>query len=178
LSEKTPLEKVQESEKFLERIMLVLPGFKGYKLREQRREADRIVRNHLHYVLENSRTWLNYAYQSLVDGKVAELVEPMNRLLARVDRVSEKVYHASYGYAGFFDSVKIEEPDLDRMLAYDTQLMDLVKKFADAAESFRNDLQQNKLENALSSEQALESNLENIEMVFDERKTVIEGVKA
>jgi len=177
LSAKTPLDKVQESEKTLERIMLVLPGFRGYKLREQRREADRIVRNHIHYVLQNSRTWLSYCYQSLVDGKVAELIEPMNRLLARVDRVSEKVNHASYGYAGFFDSVKIEEPDLDRMLAYDTQLMDLAHKFADAAESFRNDLQQNKLETALSSEQALESGLENLETAFDERKTVIEGVK-
>ena len=174
---KTPLEKVQESEKLLERVMLVLPGFRGYKLREQRREADRIIRNHLHYMLENCRTWLTFSLQSLSDSKVAELSEPMNRLIARVDLLSEKVNHASYGYSGFFDSVKIEEPELERMLSFDTQLVDVVRKFSDDVTSFRNDLSQGKLENARNSEQALESAVANLEMVFGQRKSEIEGVK-
>lgn len=174
---KTPLQKVQESEKLLERVMLVLPGFRGYKLREQRREADRIVRNHLHHMLENCRTWLTSSLQSLSDSKVAELSEPMNRLIARVDLLSEKVNHASYGYSGFFDSVKIEEPELERMLSFDTQLVDVVRKLSDDVTSFRNDLSQGKLENARNSEQALESAVANLEMVFDQRKSEIEGVK-
>jgi len=177
LTSKTPLERVQESEKLLERIMLVLPGFRGYKLREQRREADRIVRNHTYDVLEHSRDDLTRCFQVLNDSKVAELAGPMNRLVARVDRVAEKVNHASYGYSGFFDSIKIEEPELDRMLAYDTQLMDLARKFSDGATSFKSDLSQNKLENAHNSQQELESALANLETVFDQRKSVIEGVK-
>jgi DNA repair ATPase RecN len=177
LTGKTPLERVEGSEKLLERIMLVLPGFRGYKLREQRREADRIVRNHIYDVLEHSRDDLTRGFQALNDSKVAELAEPMNRLTARVDRIAEKVNHASYGYSGFFDSVKIEEPELDQMLAYDTQLMDLVRKFSDTVTSFRNDLSQSKLENARSSQQELESAIANLEMVFDQRKSVIEGVK-
>lgn len=174
---KTPLEKVQESEKLLERVMLVLPGFRGYKLREQRREADRIIRNHLHYMLENCRTMLTFGLQSLSDSKVAELSEPMNRLIARVDLLAEKVNHASYGYSGFFDSVKIEEPELERMLSFDTQIVDVVRKFSDDVISFRNDLSQGKLENVRTSEQALESAAANLGMVFDQRKSEIEGVK-
>jgi hypothetical protein len=177
LTAKTPLERVQESEKLLERIMLVVPGFRGYKLREQRREADRIIRSHIYDILERSRDDLTSSFQVLNDSKVTELTEPMNRLVARVDTVAEKVNHASYGYSGFFDSIKIEEPELDQMIAYDTQLMDLVRKFSEGTMSFRNDLSQNKLENARSSRQELESTLANLEMVFDQRKSVIEGVK-
>ena len=109
--------------------MLALPGFRGYKLREQRREADKIVRNYVYQSLEQSRDQLTRVFQGLSDAKATELLEPMNRLLAMFDRVAEKVNHASYGYSGFFDSIKIEESDLDRMLAYDTQLMDSVFLF-------------------------------------------------
>ena len=177
MTAKTPLERVQESEKPLERIMLVLPGFSGYKLREQRREADRIVRDHVHAVLEHSRDDLSKALQMLSDSKVSELAEPMNRLIARLDRVAEKVNHASYGYSGFFDSIKIEEPDLDRMLAYDTQLMDVARKFSDSTTSFRNDLSQSRLENARNTQLQLDAALEDLELVFDQRKAVIERVK-
>ena len=177
MTAKTPLERVQESEKLLERIMLVLPSFRGYKLREQRREADRIVRDHVHAVLEHSRDDLSKALQMLSDSKVSELAEPMNRLIARLDRVAEKVNHASYGYSGFFDSIRIEEPDLDRMLAYDTQLMDAARKFYDSATSFRDDLSQSRLENARNTQLQLDAALADLELVFDQRKAVIEGVK-
>lgn len=176
MTTKKPLERVQESEKLLERIMLILPGFKGYKQREQRREADRIIRDHIHDVLENARDNLNKCFQALSDSKATELMEPMNRLTARLDRVAEKVNHASYGYSGFFDSVKIEEPELDRMLAHDTQLMDIARRFGEEVAGFRRDLDQNKLENARNTQQVLESSLANMETVFDERKSVIEGV--
>jgi hypothetical protein len=177
LTAKTPLERVQESEKLLERIMLVVPGFRGYKLREQRREADRIVRDYIYRMLEQSRGDLTACFQSLSDSKVAELIEPMNRLLAKLDRVAEKVNHASYGYSGFFDSVRIEEVELDHMLSYDTQLMDLARKLSTVAASFKNDLNQNKLENARTMEEDLDGSIRSLELAFDQRKSVIEGVK-
>jgi DNA repair ATPase RecN len=177
LTAKTPLERVQESEKLLERIMLVVPGFRGYKLREQRREADRIVRDYIYRALEQSRDDLTSCLQALSDSKALELMEPMNRLLAKLDRIAEKINHASYGYSGFFDSIKIEEVELDKMLSYDTQLMDLVRKFSATTASFKSDLTQNKLENARTVQKDLEASVANLESTFDERKSVIEGVK-
>ena len=157
--------------------MLILPGFRGYKLREQRREADRIVRDYIYKSLEHSRDDLTSCFQSLSDSKASELEEPMNRLIAKLDRVAEKVNRASYGYSGFFDSIKVEEAELDNMLAYDTQLMDSVKKIGDATTSFKTDLSQGKLENARTTQQALDTSIGNLELAFDQRKAVIEGVK-
>ncbi len=176
MTAKKPLERVQESEKLLEKIMLALPGFKGYQQQEQRREADRIVRDHIHDALMHARHDLGACLQDLTDAKLAELVEPMNRLIARLDRVAEKVNHASYGYSGFFDAVKIEEPELDRMLDYDTQLMDVARKFSENAATFRSELDQDKLDNARNTQQALKSEIANMEAVFDKRKETIEGV--
>jgi hypothetical protein len=157
--------------------MLILPGFRGYKQREQRREADKIVRDYIYNVLEHAKDDLTSCFQALSDAKATELLEPMNRLTAQLDRVAEKINHGAYGYSGFFDAIKIEEPELDRMLDYDTQLMDSARKFSEATASFKSDLDQSKLDNARNSEKALESSLHSLELAFDQRKTVIEGVK-
>jgi len=177
LAAKPPLERVQGSERSLERLMLDLPGFRGYKLREQRREAYRIVRSYVYDSLERSRDDLMSSLQTLTDNKLSELVEPMNRLVAKLDRVAEKINRASYGYAGFFDSVRIEEPDLDRMLAYDTQLVDSARKFSEMVTSFRNNLMQNKFDDVRNSQLQLDGAIGGLELAFDQRKSVIEGVK-
>jgi hypothetical protein len=177
LPAKTPLEKVQESERLLERLMLEIPGFRGYQAREQRREADQIVRNHVYGVLERSRETLMRCFQILSDSKSAELMEPMNRLIARLDRVAEKVNRAAYGYAGFFDSIRIDTPQLDQMLTYDTQMMDMAKKFGESASSFETSLSQNEFDDARGVEQSLEDSISELEYTFDNRKGVIEGVE-
>ena len=177
MTAKSPLERVQESEKLLERIMLIAPGFRGYQLREQRREADRIVRDYIYRSLELSRDDSARCLQLLSDNKATELIEPMNRLLAKLDRIAERINHASYGYSGFFDSIKIEESELDQMLAYDTELMELARKVATVATSFKGDLDQNKLDGARTMQQDMDSSLSALESAFEQRKSVIEGVK-
>ena len=157
--------------------MLVLPGFRGYKLKEQRREADRIVRNYIYASMERSRDDLTTCLQALSDNKLIELLEPTNRLIAKVDRVAEKINHASYGYTGFFDSVRIEEPDLDRMLGYDSQLMDLARKASEMTTSLRNNLTQNKFDDAHNDQLQLDGSIGSLELAFDQRKSIIEGVK-
>jgi hypothetical protein len=157
--------------------MLIVPGFRGYQLREQRREADKIVRDYIYRSLELSRDDSTRCLQLLSDNKATELIEPMNRLTAKLDRIAERINHASYGYSGFFDSIKIEEPELDQMLTYDTQLMELARKVATVAASFKGELEQNKLDNARTMQQDMDGSLAALESAFEQRKSVIEGVK-
>ena len=115
-------------------------------------------------------------FQILNDSKVAELMEPMNRLIAKLDRVAEKVNRASYGYAGFFDSVRIDAAQLNKMLAYDSQIMDIARKCAQSASTFETNLSHNEFEDARNVEQNLENSISQLEVAFDGRKTMIEDV--
>jgi hypothetical protein len=156
--------------------MLQIPGFRGYKVREERREADRIVRDYIYRVLKGSRDDLMACFQLLNNAAVPELMEPTNQLIAKFDRVAEKVNRASYGYSGFFDSVRIDAPQLDQMLAYDTQMLGTARKLADSISSFKTQLSQSKFEETRSIENDLESSIAQLEAIFDKRKSVIEGV--
>ena len=176
LTAKTPLERVEESDRLMERLMKVVPGFRGYKVKEERREADRIVRDYIYRVLKESRDNLMGCFQLLNNAGVPELMEPTNQLIAKLDRVLEKVNRASYGYAGFFDSVRIEAPALDQMVTYDTQMLDMARKLGDSVSSFKAQLSQGKFEETRSMESGLENSISQLEATFDKRKSVIEGV--
>lgn len=176
MAAKTPLERVEESDRPMERLMKVIPGFRGYKVREERREADRIVRDFIYRVLKSSRDDLMGCFQLLSKAGLKEVMEPTNQLIARMDRLGEKVNRASYGYAGFFDSVRIDAPQLDQMVNYDTQMMDVSRKLTDSISAFKTQLSQGKFEDTRNVESELDNSIAQLEAVFDRRKSVIEGV--
>jgi hypothetical protein len=176
MAAKTPLERVEESDRPLERLMKEIPGFRGYKVREERREADRIVRDYIYRILNSSRDDFMECFRILNNAGTPELMEPTNQLIARLDRVAEKVNRASYGYSGFFDSLRIDAPQLDQMVTYDTQMMDSARKLAGSISDFKAQLEQNKFEDVRKTESDLGTSISQLEAMFDKRKSVIEGV--
>lgn len=177
MSKKTPLQRIQESEKLLEKIMLVVPGFSGYKKREERREADKIIRNFLHSKLQEARNDLQDVYRTVSESERSDDLQLIDRLMAVFDRVSERVNHASYGYHGFFDAIKIEEADLDRMIEFDTQLVDGAKGLAEKVKGIKTEVMANTFDNLGTELRELRNAVEEFDRTFDERKDVIDGVE-
>jgi len=55
--------------------------------------------------------------------------------------------------------------------------MDLVRRINDATAAFKTDLTQGKLENARTTQQSLDTEIDTLDSAFDQRKAIIEGVK-
>jgi len=160
-----------------ERILAALPGFRGYKEKELRRESDKLIRNHLYQRLMESRKDLKEVFQKLSDSRLQEVLTDMDRFLMRFDRVSEKINHASYGYAGFFNIVKVEEEKLDKMIEFDTNLLDDVEKIVEEATVFKKEVSKQQFEKVRDHISSLDDMLETLEETFDERDDVVKGVR-
>ncbi len=159
-----------------ERIAAFLPGFRGYKEKELRRESDKLIRNHLYLKLSTAKTDLREVSQKLADRRYFDVLTDMDRLLAKMDRVVEKVNHASYGYSGFFDAVKVKEENLDRMIAFDNQLIDSVTALSTEIDAFKAELVSGNTSNLKTRIQNVTDKLESLEDTFDKREEVILGV--
>jgi hypothetical protein len=159
-----------------ERIAAFLPGFRGYKEKELRRESDRLIRNHLNLKLSTAKTDLRTISQKLADRRYLDVMVDMDRLLAKMDRVVEKVNHASYGYSGFFDAVKVKERNLDRMIDFDNKLIDNVTALSTEIDVFKAEIASSVTTNLKTRVQAVTDNLESLEETFDKRGEVILGV--
>jgi hypothetical protein len=156
-----------------EKILAQIPGFRGYKEKELRRESDRLVRDSVYQQLRKARNDLKTVFQTLSDQKLQEVLERMDRLIMGFDRVVEKVNHASYGYAGFFNIVKIDEEKLDKMLAFDSGLLDNANIISEEVKAFKKSVADNKFEDAMEQIEKINESLVSLEDVFDSRKEVI-----
>ena len=158
-----------------ERIAAFIPGFHGYKEKELRRESDRLIRNHLYLKLSIEKTDLREISQKLADRRYFDVLTDMDRLLAKMDRVVEKVNHASYGYSGFFDAVKVREENLDRMIDFDNQLLEGINALTTEIDAFKADLASGVTANLKTRVQNVTDKLESLEDTFDKRNEVILG---
>jgi len=178
MSEKKGMyEKAKEEMRLSERILAALPGFRGYKEKELRRESDRLIRNHLYQRLMEARKDLKEVFQKLSDSRIHEVLNDMDRFLMRFDRVSEKINHASYGYAGFFNIVKVDEEKLDKMIEFDQNLLGDTEKIVEEVDTFKKEVTKQKFEKVPDHISNLSDLLETLEETFDERDEVIKGVK-
>jgi hypothetical protein len=159
-----------------ERIAAALPGFRGYKEKELRRESDKLIRNNLTLKLSKGKDNVRSIAQKIADKRYLDVLPDIDRLTAKMDRITEKVNHASYGYAGFFDIVKIKEDNLDRMITFDNQLLDEVNALTAGIEELKAQLLSNNFANLKDKIQAIADKFELLEDTFDKREQVIMGV--
>lgn len=159
-----------------ERIVAALPGFRGYKEKELRRESDKLIRNNLALKLTKDKDSIRSISQKIADKRYMDVLTDVDRLNAKMDRITEKVNHASYGYSGFYDAVKIKEENLDRMITFDNQLLDEVNALTAAIEDLKTQLLSNNFANLKDKIQAITDKFELLEDTFDKREEVIQGV--
>jgi len=177
LSEKKDFyEKAKKQMRLSERILAAMPGFRGYKEKELRRESDRLIRNHLYRRLSEAKSDLKDVFQKLSDLRLFEVLTDVDRLAAKFDRVAAKIDHASYGYTGFFNIVKVEEANLDRMIDFDNKLVDDIEKIVNEVEAFKTEVMKQEIKKAKERTQHLVETLEAFEKTFDKRGEVILGV--
>jgi len=159
-----------------ERIAAALPGFRGYKEKELRRESDKLIRNNLTLKLSKDKDNVRNIAQKIADKRYLDVLPDIDRLNAKMDRITEKVNHASYGYAGFYDIVKIKEDSLDRMITFDNQLLDEVNALTASIEDLKVQLLSNNFANLKDKIQIIADKFELLEDTFDQREQIIMGV--
>jgi len=159
-----------------ERIAAALPGFRGYKEKELRRESDKLVRNNLYLKLTKDKDNIKSISQKIADKRYMDVLTDIDRLNAKMDRITEKINHASYGYAGFYDIVKIKEENLDRMITFDNQLLEEVNALTASIEDLKTQLLSNNFANLKDKIQTITDKFELLEDTFDKREQVMLGV--
>ena len=166
-------DKAKEEMRLYERILAEIPGFRGYKEKELRRETDRLIRDHTYRRMREARDSLKTVFQSLSDQRLHEVLTEMDRLIMTFDRVEEKINHASYGYAGFYNVLKIKEEKLDKMIEFDNGLVDHTNKIIEEANTLKKETAEGRFEKAREHIKSLHEMLNSLEETFDSRKEVI-----
>src|SRR5579885_1175746 len=118
---------MSDQRNWLERLGEKIPGYGGYVSKERRRDADKLQREHLAEQLRAAKQPLNEVMRELSSsGRLFE-VGPVDRVIKKIDQIENRVRFASYGYAGFFDAVKIHYAQLYAIYRFDLALVEKVE---------------------------------------------------
>jgi hypothetical protein len=117
------LDKARAGQNFLEQIANAIPGFKGYREKELRRDADRLEREHLAAQLEQCKKTLDMLASDATRSGSLDVINDVETARKRLDKVVAKIRYADRGYAGFFDAIKVDEQALERVYQFDLGLI-------------------------------------------------------
>lgn len=162
--------RIQESKNWFERAAEHVPGYKGYKEKELRREADKLQREFVAERLEAARSKLEAVALAVTDSGDLQLLSGVDRTGRKLRTIRDKYLYADYGYAGIFDTVKVGDDVLDRLYQFDAQsqeyaihLEQLASTLAVGSPSLRSDLE------------LLDQRVTALDQSFTEREHLITG---
>ncbi|MDH7487409.1 MAG: hypothetical protein QHJ81_14195 [Anaerolineae bacterium] len=116
------VEKGKEAMGGVEKFFAKLPGIKGYREKEMRREADRRLREGLARRLSAQRRRLSALQLDLLKAGGLEWMDDLDRVVGKLQLLIDRINRADYGYAPFFDLERIKEEALDRLAQFDQAL--------------------------------------------------------
>jgi hypothetical protein len=115
------------------RIASIIPGYSGYKDRERLREEDRAVRDAVVRQLGLTMGRLERALSATIRSLASAEVEAADRALRTLSRDRDRIRFAPAGYSSLFARKKIQDNELNGLLALDAQLWAVLEALDRAA---------------------------------------------
>jgi hypothetical protein len=121
-------DRVLKDQDIFKKLLGKIPGFDGYIERNNRRMADKLVREQIANEYEELWQRLSGLQVDLINQGELKYVDDVESAAIKLRQFIDRVRTAAYGYTGFFDAVKIKEADLERVYKYDLALFDLAEE--------------------------------------------------
>lgn len=159
----------------IRKLISMIPGFKGYIERENRRAADKIMRETIAQRFEALYKRLSGLQAEVISNGNIELMDDMEKASIQLRTFADKIRNATYGYSGFFDAVKINEDELAKLYAFDSAFFQLADQINAGLDT---------LEQTLGQPEGLPATIRNVvtlareaTQTYDRRYEVINGAQ-
>lgn len=159
----------------IKKLASYIPGFGGYIERENRRAADKLLRDTVSRRFDELIKRLSALQNDLISQGGIEFIDDMEKSALLMRTFSDKIRNATYGYSGLFDAVKINEGELAQLYEFDNAFFDLAGQISNALDT---------VEQSLGNTDGLPAAIRNLNTLtrqavttFDRRYEVIVGVK-
>lgn len=166
-------EKVTGGQDIFKNLAGKIPGFGGYVERQNRRAADKLLRETVARRFEELYTRASALQAELVSNGMIAVVDDMEKAVVKIRAFIDKVGMAAYGASGLFDAVKINEKELEQLYQFDNGFFSIGDQIASALDN---------VEASLGDEDALPAAIRNVTnlareavKLFERRSEVFTG---
>ncbi len=170
-------ERVEEDKGILKKIQSFIPGFRGYRRKEDLRDADRMLRMQLADRLSKQRRGLEECRGMLVSGGPMAELDVVGGLINQFKRIEGLVTHAEMGYSGIAADIQIKEDELNLMYEFDVTMIDHIAAISASIESLKSSLVAADAATSHRDLMNIKARITDFEDQFDRRMNVIQGTE-
>ena len=146
-------EKVTTQQDPFKKVISFIPGFNGYIERQNRRDADKLLRDTVARRFDEQWKRTSQLQSDMVNSGMIQYVDDMEKAAIQLRTFIDKITTAPRGYAGMFDAVKINEKELEAIYQFDAAFFDLADQVGRALDN---------VEASLADEAALPAAIRNV----------------
>lgn len=168
------LDKITGDQDPITRIVAKIPGFSGYIEKQNRRAADKILRETIAEKYKELWKRITNIQQDMANSGEIMHLDDMEKAATKIQTFTDKIERASYGYSGFFDAVKINEEELGKLYEFDAGLLDMIDGISRAIDNVAASIGSDGLPAAIRHLVNLTRDLVN---TFEKRDEVLKSVK-
>jgi len=110
---------VKGGQDIFKKLLSYIPGFSGYIERTNRRAADKLLREQVALKYSELAAHTSRLQKDIAAAGQIDLLDEIDSVGLKLRTFSDRIKNASYGYSGFFDAVKINEKELEKIYAFD-----------------------------------------------------------
>ncbi len=170
-------EAVADDRGILKKIQLFLPGYSGYRKKEDIRIADSMLRNQ---VADNFKTSvlipIEMVRELAANALELDLMNDIAGVLSKAKTLEASIRHAEQGYSGISAAVRIREDELNKLYEYDLSLFETVNVLAGEAKEARGLADAGDFARVKTALSSLKGNLMEFSALFDKRIETISGI--
>ena len=106
---------------------------------------------------------INETVREITKSGDISVLDIYGRVQKNLEKLKDKIRYCNYGYSGFFDLKQVDEKTLENVLKKDLEILKMVADLDEMAEQ--------------GEIKEIEKAIKEIEMLFNERKDIIENIK-
>lgn len=167
-------DKVEEDRGLIKKIELWIPGFRGYRKREDLRIADSLLRTHLADAIRSAGTTVEQCRDVLVKKMKLGVLEDIGKLVNKINGMENRVRHVEQGYTGLSPDIRIDITELNRLYEWDLQMLDHIQELNKIATTFKTSIDDDSRTKEFMND--LESRINNFDQIFDKRIQIVAGL--
>jgi len=157
--------KVTDSQDAFKKLASHIPGFDGYIERQNRRAADKLMRETIADRFEEQWKRASALQTDMVSQGMLSYLDDMERAVIQMRTFIDKIRTASYGYSGAFDAIKINEGELAQLYTFDEGFFRAVDEISHALDN---------IEASLGDENGLPAAIRNLQSLATQTTAAFE----
>jgi hypothetical protein len=163
-------DKVEDDRGLIKKIQLCIPGFRGYRQKEDIRLADSLLRQQIADELKNNVLLpLEQTRQSASRALELDLMNDLAAVISQAKTTEAKIRHAEQGYTGISPANRIRKAELNNLYEYDLALINGVRGLGDLAQSAFSSADAGDFDSVQKQLREIRSGFTDFTVTFDKR---------